>query len=215
MRVHPLLFTCALLTVLAANAPHADAQPGRWSQAFRHTGSQAMKSPGYPHINTNPVDSPFDLSSQTADFGWYSYPNYALSYPTAPWSLYTTPHPPYYPVSPLHYGYGRWNTLFPFAQSFSVQQFSIQITPPQLVTAPSPTAADFAQNPLQPAPIPLAFDPADPQLLNFAAPARAAAVNKRPHPNPGLPGVAAQPVPDDAEQGIVLRGKRKLADGRK
>ena len=213
MRINPLLSACALLTALAVNAPHAAAQQGRWNQAFRHTGSQAMKSPVQPRINTSPVYSPFDLSGQTADFGWHPYPGYPLCYSAAPWPVYASPEAVFYPVSPLHHG--RWNRHFPIIQSFSIQQFSIQITPPQLVSPPGLPTTDVTQQPLQPPPIPLAFDPADPQLLNFAAPASAKAAMKPPRPEPGLPGVAAQPVPAEVEQGIVLRGKRKLADGRK
>ncbi|MGV2338654.1 MAG UNVERIFIED_CONTAM: hypothetical protein LVR18_33100 [Planctomycetaceae bacterium] len=83
--------------------------------------------------------------------------------------------------------------------------------------------------PLQAAHIPLAFDPADPRLLNFAAPAPGQMPIKPAAIAQQLPGVAAQPVPEPllpalapepdaaaqrvaAEGGIVLRGKRKLAD---
>lgn len=204
-----LLLGLALLTVTLF-APAANAQQGRWNQAFRNTGSQAMKRPGQPLINNNPVYSPFDLSGQTSDLGWYSYPGYPLLHQPAPWPACTMPGTVIYPIHPH-----PWFAPAPSFQSYSVQNFNIHITPPPIVSNLQPPAENSAPLPLQAATIPLAFDPADPQMLNFAAPARTPAAKKPLQPQPGLPGVAAQPVTAEADQAIVLRGKRKLADGRK
>jgi hypothetical protein len=94
--------------------------------------------------------------------------------------------------------------LFPVIQSFSFRSMSVQANA-----------------------LPPAFDPADPRLLNFTAPPRRQIPADLAAPQEPLPGVAAQPVPEPldpaadpaakvqkvlADGGIVLRGKRRLAD---
>lgn len=121
--------------------------------------------------------------------------------------------------------------LFPVIQSFSLRSMSVQVGPLQVNSHQSPAAAVVPPVApplvLQANALPPAFDPADPRLLNFSAPPRRqipaepAALQKL------LPGVAAQPVPEPlnpaadpaakvqkvvADGGIVLRGKRRLAD---
>ena len=218
MRIARLpLLACTLLAAFALLAPCSHAQTGRWNQAFRNTGSQAMKRPSPPQINTSPVHSPFDLSGQTANFSWSGYPCLHPPLIASPWPIYPNPGILVYPGFQPHYS--PWHTPFPILQSFSFQSFSLQVTSPlPLPAAPTQiskpnTALNPEQPLLLPAAIPLAFDPADPRLLNFTPPPAAA---KPPKSLPaGLPGVAAQPVPVNSEQGIVLRGKPKLADGRK
>ncbi|MFM7056488.1 MAG: hypothetical protein ACKO2P_06155 [Planctomycetota bacterium] len=121
--------------------------------------------------------------------------------------------------------------LFPVIQSFSFQSIHVQSGPLQM---PGPLRTSGVLRPaaappvaLQAHSLPPAFDPADPRLLNFTAPPRgqfAAAPVARDQP---LPGVTAQPIPEPlnapadpdakarkvvADGGIVLRGKRKLAN---
>jgi hypothetical protein len=152
-----------------------------------------------------------------------------------------------YPTIPLAGGpiapfccSGVWATgpsggvlAFPIVQSFSFQSISVQSGPLPVVS--SQQAVENSGQPFTPllplhsAPIPLVFDPADPRVLNLAAPVAGQAPIKPAVLAQQLPGVAAQPVPEPvppaaaadidavarrvaAEGGIVLRGKRKLAD---
>jgi len=121
--------------------------------------------------------------------------------------------------------------LLPVAQSISFQSIQVQAGP-LAAGVLNPPAAAFRppQSPplvLQPNPLPLAFDPADPAVLNFTAPARGQLPGPPVVPANPLPGIAAQPVPKPlaaaanadaavrrviSDGGIVLRGKRKLAN---
>lgn len=249
----------------SSNWEHAFSDSGRWSQAFRKTGSQAMGRPQGAFsagglYSFAPQISVFDSTSFVSDGMGFGYPGvrcYGGYY--IPWPVVIQSPPlPYwrtpwgstgvlYPAIPLAGSplesfccSGVWATgpcggvlAFPIVQSFSFQSISIQTGPLPVVGNHNAAAASgqpFAPPlPLQAAHIPLAFDPADPRLLNLAAPAPGQLPVKPAAFAQQLPGVAAQPVPETlppeavpdpdaaaqrvaAEGGIVLRGKRKLAD---
>lgn len=244
------LSVSALLAAFFAFLPSASAQTGRWDQAFRNTGSQAFGQPP-SHLPANGNFSPntqlsvFDTDRMVSAGYGFGYPGLPWHYGVySPWPvvIQTPPLPRYrtpwggtgvlYPTIPLA-GHpwpgfaavdylvcspiapvsccGAWGAgpcgglfLFPVVQSFSFQSINVQANS-----------------------LPLAFDPADPALLNFAAPARGQVPGPPVAPANQLPGIAAQPVPEPlpaaanadaairkviADGGIVLRGKRKLAN---
>ena len=229
---------------------HAFSQSGRWDQAFRSTGSQAFGQPpshlpANGHFSPNNQLSVFDTDSMVSNGYGFGYPGLPWHYGVySPWPvaiqtpplprwrtawggpgvLYPTiplagsPWPEFAAVDVLYFSpiapvscCGAWGAgpcgglfLFPVVQSYSFQSISVQANS-----------------------LPPAFDPADPQLLNFTAPARGQIPGPPVAVANQLPGIAAQPVPEPlpaaanpdatvrkviADGGIVLRGKRKLAN---
>lgn len=222
-----------------------------WPQRRLPAGGGSLLAPQFSVFDSS------SFISDGMGFGYAGLPCYGGIY--SPWPVVIQSPPlPYwrtpwgstgvlYPTIPLAGGplmpfccSGVWATgpcggvlAFPIVQSYSFQSISIQTVPLPVVSnhrAVATSGQSFAPRlPMQAAHIPLAFDPADPRLLNFAAPAPGQMPIKPAAIAQQLPGVAAQPVPERllpaiapepdaaaqrvaAEGGIVLRGKRKLAD---
>lgn len=248
------LSVSALLAAFFAFLPSAPAQTGRWDrafsqsgrwdQAFRNTGSQAFGQPP-SHL---PANRHFSPNTQLSVFDTHRMVSagYGFGYPGLPWhyGVYS-PWPEFAAVDSLYFSpiapvgcCGAWGAgpcgglfLFPVVQSFSFQSISVQAGPLAAGGLNQPdTGFRPPQHPplvLQPNSLPVAFDPADPSLLNFTAPARGHVPGPPVAPANQLPGIAAQPVPEPlpaaanpdatvrkviADGGIVLRGKRKLAN---
>ena len=201
---------------------------------------------GYPGLPWHyGVYSPWPVAIQTPPLPRWRTPwgGSGVLYPTIP--LAGNPWPEFAAVDVLYFSpiapvscCGAWGAgpcggllLFPVVQSCSFQSISVQAGPlaagamnqPATVSRP-PQSLPLV---LQANSLPPAFDPADPQLLNFTAPARGQIPGPPVAVANQLPGIAAQPVPEPlpaaanpdaaarkvlADGGIVLRGKRKLAN---
>lgn len=177
-------------------------------------------------------NSPFIIQTSPLPLWRTTWGSTGVLYPTIYSSICS-------PIAPVCCG-GIWGAgpcggafLFPLVHAYSFQSIQLQTIPQQVVGLQQPVEAlqppVAPQLVLQPNPMPVAFDPADPRLLNLTAPPPGRIQAQVAARGPRLPGVAAQPIPEPlpkaapadadaaaqrvvAEGGIVLRGKRKLAN---